>query len=157
MSLSAARRDRYRRIASRARKKPGEHGLRPYSVAIVVGTWAGTYVGNGLKTEALVAITEASGYPPKVAFLSEEALALSASTGQGLMKGSCTVGPITPDFSGGGTALSDLLPAVTSKKTVHVKLTGPAYPRGAKFLVKEVKTDRALHWTLVCEPVELIP
>ncbi len=158
MAISAARRDRYRRIANRARAIPGQHGLRPYTVAIIVGSWSGAYVGKGDKTEVLAAITEQGGYPPKVAFLSEEALALAASSGAGgLLKGSCTVGPITPDYPGGGTALSDLLPAVTAHKTVHVKLTGPAYPTGAKFLVKEVKTDKALHWTLVCEPVEPIP
>lgn len=155
MTLSDERRDRYRRIANRARTIPARHGLRPYTVAVVVGTWSGAYVGRGDKTEQLEAITE-QGYPPKVRFLSEEALALSASVGAGLLKGSCTIGPITPDYTGGGTALADLLPAVTSKKTVHVKLTGPSYPNGAKFLVKEVKTDRALHWTLVCEPVEVV-
>jgi hypothetical protein len=154
MAVSAARRERYRKIAARARRIPGEHGLRPYQVAIVLGTWSGSYVGSHAKFEETTPVTEQGGQPPKVRFLSEEALALSASTGQGLNKGSCTIGPITPDFSGGGTSLSELLPAVTQKQTVHVLLTGPAYPDGAKFAVKEVKTDRALHWTLVCEPVE---
>ncbi len=156
MATSAARRDRYRRIAARARKIPGEHGLRPYTVAIVVGFWAQDFIGRGGKVESVEPITEQAGQPPMVRFLSEEALALSASTGNGngLQKGSCTVGPITPPYAGGGTALEELLPAVAAHQTVHVQLTGPAYPRGAKFLVKEVKTDRALHWTLVCEPVE---
>jgi hypothetical protein len=154
MALSAQRRDRYRRIAARARRVPGEHGLRPYSVAIVVGTWSGRYIGGGAKYEQLEHIREANGQPPKVRFLSEEALALAASAGEGLQKGSCTIGPITPPFAGGGTALSDLVPAVHERQTVHVQLTGPAYPDGAKFVVKEVKTDRALHWMLTCEPVE---
>jgi hypothetical protein len=153
MSLPAARRERYQRIANRARRIPGEHGLRPYTVQIVVGTWSGAYVGGGSKIEQLETISE-QGHPPKVRFLNEEALALSGSIGEQLLKGSCTVGPITPAYPGGGTALSELLPAVAAHQTVHVVLTGPSYPRGAKFLIKEVKTDRALHWTLVCEPVE---
>jgi hypothetical protein len=150
MSLSAARRERYRRIAARARRIPGDHGLRVYTVAIVIGSWAGSYVGHGGKTETEEPIEEEGGHPPKVTFLSEEARALSQ-----LATGSCEIGPITPDFTGGGTALSSLLPAVASQQTVHVKLTGPAYPTGALFAVKEVKTGKALHWTLVCEPVSL--
>jgi hypothetical protein len=125
-------------------------------VAIIVGAWSGSYVGRGDKTETLVAITERGGQPPKVRFLNEEALALSGSVGDQLRQGACTVGPITPDYTGGGTALSELIPAVTTHQTVHVMLTGPAYPNGAKFLVKKVETDRALHWTLTCEPVEAL-
>lgn len=140
-----------------ARSIAGSLGLRPYSVAIVIGAWSGTYVGRGDKTDTLQPITEAGGQPPKVRFLNEEQLALSASTGTGLGKGSCTIGPITPDFPGGGTSLAELVPAVAAQQTVHVVLTGPAYPAGAKFLVKEVKTDRALHWLLVCEPVQPSP
>lgn len=149
MALSAQRRERYRRIAARARRIPGEHGLRPYTVAIVVGTWSGKYVGGGAKYEQLEQITECSGQPPKVRFLSEEAIALA-----NLNKGSVTIGPITPPYASGGTALSDLAPAVHARQTVHVQLVGPAYPEGAKFAVKEIKTDRALHWMLTCEPVE---
>jgi hypothetical protein len=157
MPLSSARRDRYRHIAARARRIPGQHGLRPYTVAIVVGAWSGSYIGRGDKTDTVVAITEAGGQSPKVRFLNEEQLALSASTGAGLGKGACTIGPITPDFAGGGTSLAELAPAVAAQQTVHVLLTGPAYPSGAKFLVKDVKTDHALHWTLVCEPVQPSP
>lgn len=150
MPLGTQRRDRLRKLAHRVRSIPGRgFGIRNYTVAIVVGTWSGAYVGRGDKTEALEAITEAHGQPPKVRFLNEEQLALAE-----LKTGACEIGPITPNFPGGGTALSDLLPAVTAHKTVHVRLTGPAYPSGAKFLVKKVGTDRALHWTLTCEPVE---
>lgn len=148
MSLPASRRDRYRRIANRVRAIPGKHGLRPYSVAIVIGTWAGTYVGRGGQTQTEETILE-QGYPPKVSFVNEEQRML-----QGLADGACTIGPITPDNSSGGTALSVLVPAVAAQRTVHVKLTGPAYPDGALYSVKEVKTDHALHWTLVCVPAE---
>jgi len=128
---------------------PGEHGLRPYSVAIVIGTWAGAYVGRGGKFETTEPITELGGFPPKVRFLNEEQRTLA-----GLADGACTVGPITPDNSSGGTAFSELVPAVAAQVEVHVRITGPAYPQGALFAVKEVKTDRALHWTLVCVPSE---
>lgn len=149
MSLPASRLDRYRRIAGRARKIPGQHGIRPYSVAIVIGAWAGPYVGRSGKTETLSAITERDGFPPKVRFLNEEQRTLA-----GLADGACTVGPITPDNSSGGTPLASLARAVAAQQEAHVKITGPAYPAGALFAVKEVKTDHALHWTLVCVPSE---
>lgn len=136
-------------LLNSVRAIPGQLGLRPYQVAIIIGTWSGEYVGGGSKFEQARAITEGNNQPPKVRFLDEEALALSGSSGQQLLKGSCTIGPITPV-----TTLATLLPAVSEGQTVHVRLTGPAYPRGAKFAIKKVATDRALHWTLTCEPVE---
>ncbi len=67
---------------------------------------------------------------------------------------SCEIGPITPDFGSGGTALSDIIPAVANGEMVHVLVTGPMFPNGAKFSIKKIETDRALHWTLSCEPVK---
>ncbi len=123
--------------------------MRPYSVAVIVGNWAGEYVGRGGSWDCGCPIQETGGQPPKVHFLNEERRALGA-----LAAGSCEIGPITPDFVGGGTPLDRLAPAIAAKQTVHVELTGPAYPKGAKFLVKELRSDRALRWMLVCEPVE---
>lgn len=129
---------------------PGNLGLRPYSVAVLTGTWSGTNTGRGSSIGELTAITEGGGQNPKVRMLNSEELALGS-----LGKGSVTIGPITPDFAGGGTPLSDLMPAVAAGQTVHVLLTGPEYPSGARFLIKDIQTDRALHWTLVAEPVSL--
>lgn len=144
--------DTWRAIAYSVRSIPAEFGLRPYSVSIVVGSWSGNHVGDGSRNEELIPILENNSSNPKVRFLNEEQRAL---TNLGI--GSCTVGPITPDHGANGTALADLLPAVAAHETVHVVITGPAYPDGARFAVKEVKTDRAIHWTLVCEPVSLVP
>lgn len=148
MAISADRRDRYRRIANRCRAIPGQHGLRPYEVDIVVGTWAGEYVGRGGSWSQSETILE-QGHPPKVRFVNEEQRLL-----RGLADGACTIGPVTPDHRDGGTALDALVPAVAAQQTVHVKITGPAYPSGALFAVKEVKTDRALRWILTCVPAE---
>lgn len=132
-----------------ARSIAGQLGFRPYSVDVVVGDWAGPYVGRGGGWEKSYPIQEGSAQSPKVRFLNEERRAL----GQ-LNAGSCEIGPITPDFLGGGTPLDRLAPAIAAKQTVHVELTGPAYPDGALFLIKELRTDRVLRWMLVCEPVE---
>ncbi len=149
MSTSQARLDRYRRIAFNKRSIPGRHGLRPYEVEVVTGYWSPTAIGRGGKIETVGPILESNGRNPKVRFLDEEARALS-----GLNHGAATVGPITPDCSIGGTAFTDIIPLVGDYSSIHVRLTGPAHPNGTLFTIKELKTDHAIHWTLVIEPVE---
>lgn len=140
--------DRFRRIAGKVRGIPGTFGLRPYTVAIVQGAWSGTYAGEGIEVATETAITEANGQPPKVRWLDDEQLALG-----GLGRGTVEIGPVTPDHSAGGTALSTLIPELARGRTLHVKLTGPEFPTGALFAVSEVKTDRALRWMLRAIPV----
>ena len=141
--------DTWRAIAYSLRSLPAEFGLRPYSVSIVTGTWTGSHVGDGDRLDQETPILE-NGANPKVRFANEEQRALS-----GMPIGSCEVGPITPDHGANGTPLTDIAPRVAAHETVHVIITGPAYPDGARFAVHEVKTDRALHWTLVCMPVSV--
>lgn len=136
-------------MISRVRAIPGQMGLRPYSVAIVIGAWNGSNTGRGAKATDLTPITEANGQPPKVRELNTEELALGD-----LGKGSLRIGPITPDFPGGGNSLDTLKPQVDAGQTVHVLVTGPGYPDGALFMIKSLNTDRALHWTLVVSPVQ---
>jgi hypothetical protein len=150
VALSDANRDRFRQIAASARGIPGQLGLRPYTVAIIIDTWFGSddHVGSGTSDIASpVPITEAGGQPPKVAFDSEDPLA----------KPTCTIGPITPPYAGGGTALNKLVVAAFENQAPHVLLTGPGYPQGARFAVIQVRTDKALHWTLVCEHADFQP
>ncbi len=146
--------DPWRSIAYSIRSLPAQFGLRPYSVSVVIGTWynntESTHVGDGSKNEQLIPILENGGTNPKLRFANEEQRALS-----GMEVGSCTIGPITPYFGSGGTPISNLLPAVANGETVHVIITGPQFPNGAKFSVKKVETDRALHWTMLCEPVNV--
>ena len=131
---------------------PGQLGLRNYTVAILCGTWSGTNTGRGDTIDESIPVTEGGGQPPKVRQVSTEELALGS-----LGKGSIRIGPITPGFPGGGNPLENLKPCVNAGQTLHVVLTGPEYPNGAKFLIKDVQTDRALHWTLTCEPVSENP
>lgn len=135
-----------------ARALPGTMGLRPYIVAIVSGQWNGSNTGRGAAAFDVVPVTESGGQPPKVRQLNSEELALT-----GFGKGSWTIGPVTPDFPGGGTPLSTLKPAVDAGQTVLVQLTGPEFPNGAQFQLKSFSSDRALHWTMVVSPVEENP
>jgi len=127
---------------------PGLLGIRPYTVSILVGTSTGAYTGRGDRLVEQFPITEAGGQPPKVRQLNTEELALG-----NLGKGSLRIGPITPDFPGGGTSIERIKPCVAAGQTVHVMVTGPEYPNGARFLIKDVQTDHALHYMLTAEPV----
>lgn len=137
--------DDLRPLLHSLRAIPGSLGLRPYSVKVITGNWSGDYVGHGGKWETEVSILEGDSQNPKVRFLNEEQRALG-----NLNHGACAVGPITP-FGVAATLLERLF-QVFAHQTVHIKLTGPAYPDGALFSVKEIKTDRAMHWMLTCEP-----
>lgn len=148
MSATSARLNRYRQIAGRARAIPGLYGLRPYTVAIIVANWTGDYVGAWDEfDDRAVPIVETSGQPPKVAFDSEDPL----------VKGKCVIGPITPPYPGGGTALETLVRRVLDSQESYVRITGPNYPDGANFAVTQVHTDHALHWTLDCEHSDFQP
>jgi hypothetical protein len=142
--------DPWRSIAYSVRNIPASFGLRQYSVSVVIGTWSGDHVGDGDLNEQITPILESGGTNPKVRFMNEEQRTLS-----GMEIGSCEVGPITPDFGSNGTPLSYLLPTVESGETVHALITGPQFPNGAKFSIKKVETDHALHWKMLCEPVSL--
>lgn len=138
----------FRRILHNARAIAGTLGLRPYRVYVLHGSWSGTYPGEGAETETSTEITESGGQPPKVRFLNDEELQLAG----GVPRGPVNIGPITPDHGSGGTALSTLIPAVTAGQTVYLKLVGPQFPDGVKYVITEVGTDRALHYTIRAQP-----
>ncbi len=140
--------DTLKPILYSVRAIPGQLGLRPYSVAVLATTYSGANTGRGDSITELTAITEADGQPPKVRQLNTEELALG-----GLGKGSLRIGPITPGHTGGGTPIETLKPSLLAGQTLHVIVTGPEYPNGSKFLLKDIETDRALHFTLTVEPV----
>lgn len=130
------------------RSIPGDMGIRPYTVAILTSTYAGDYTGRGDSIGEVVQITEGNGQPPKVRELNTEELALG-----NLGKGSLRIGPITPGFNGGGTPIDVLKPCLAAGQTLHVIVTGPEYPNGAKFAIKDISTDHAMHYMLTVEPV----
>lgn len=149
MSLSTLRRDRYRKIAHRYRSLPGEHGLRPHTVAVVTKAYAGAELGQGVETTTTIPIVERGGYPPKVRNLSSEQLALA-----GYDRATWEIGPITPDFSGGGTLISMLTQSGIGPNTEpHIFMTGPEFPNGANFRVMKSQSDHALHYTIQVQRV----
>lgn len=148
MSLSASRRDRYRRIAGRARKIPGEHGLREHHVCVVVARTSGVYTGDGGRWEAANEILE-QGQPPKVRWLKNDELAL----GQ-LPDGTVEIGPITPQNSGGGTRITLFDGSTIEVGAVELfRITGPQHPDGADYRKLSSSADHALHYTIRASPV----
>jgi hypothetical protein len=141
-------REKYRTIVWQHRNLPAIHGLRPHSVAIIDAAWSGAYVGRGDESRYETPLVESGGHNPKVRWLTDEELALG-----NLLKGVVEIGPITPDFSGGGTSLTMLNPTTTAGETLHLLITGPQHPTGAKYRVTSVGCDRALHYTIRAEPV----
>lgn len=141
-------RDSLRRIAYRARAIPSRYGLRPYSVSILTGAWSGTHTGNGVETRTQIPIVEANGAPPKVRWKTNEEVVV-----QGIDKGTITVGPITPDFPGGGTTYAMLQPALARGETIHALLSGPDMPQPTKFEITTINADRGLHWSFEAKPV----
>ncbi len=138
-----------KRLVHGIRAIPGEFGLRPYTVEVVLGTWNGVNTGRGARAREYLPITEGRGQPPKVRMLTTEELALGD-----LGKGSIRIGPITPAFAGGGTSIAALKPALESGQTLHLRITGPdTKPSGDTYLLKSINTDHAIHWTLTAEPV----
>lgn len=140
-------RENIRKLAYNLRRLPGERfGIRPYTVAVLIREWDGGEVGQGTLTETLTPIVEANGQPPKVHWLTSEELAVG-----GLPAGTVEIGPVTPDFPGGGTTLATLQPDLDDSSELFYVLTGPEYPSGGKFRLTGVRTDRTFGYRVTLE------
>jgi hypothetical protein len=136
-----------RKLANHLRALPGRMGIRPYSIEVQVTTSAGAELGEGAQTVVTTLITEANGQPPKVRWLSNKEIALG-----GYEDGTVEVGPITPDFPGGGTAIATLHPNPAVNSTVRVVLRGPDYgANGARFRLQNLRHERFCQYVLVLE------
>lgn len=141
-------RDRYKQYAYRYRNYPGKHGLRPHTVDLVTTTWSGAQTGEGTKTVTTTPLVERDGLPPKVRWLKQEEIALRQ-----LAQGSVSIGPITPDFSLGGTSIAALSGSATpNAATFHFIITGPQHPSGAKYKLETTGGDHALHYSIIASP-----
>ena len=137
-------RDRLRKRVAKIRAIPFRFGVRPYFVAVEVKSWSGDERGEGLSAKTLVKITEANGRPPKIRWLNSEEIALG-----GFEQAAVRVGPITP----GNTPREALEPCTDGNDTVHWILTGPRYPNGAKFALRDVEDHRGYQFNVILEKV----
>lgn len=139
-------RDDIRALAYSVRQIPGDLGVRPYTVSVSVSTWSGATPGEGTEDVTVTAITEANGQPPKVRWLTDEERALG-----GYADAVIEVGPITPDFPGGGTSwavLTQSAAAAVPGTVIRYVLTGPEFPSGANFERVGGTSDRTFNYKL---------
>jgi hypothetical protein len=133
-------------LVNAIRAIPGELGLRPHTISVLLGTWSGDHTGEGTETASSTAILE-SAQNPKVRWLKQEERALAD-----LPEGSCEIGPLTPSYPGGGFTLSTIT-SFDRGETLHLRIVGPQHPSGAVYRVTKINADHALHYTLQAVPV----
>jgi hypothetical protein len=114
--------------------------LRRYVVEHVSQTWTGELPGEGTTTGPVYTpITVGDGARPKVAQLSQRDVIASGGLYQDQ---DLRIGPLTPPFTGGGTAITTFDPAsVGPAATVMFRITGPGCEGGA--LYRKVGQDVA--------------
>jgi hypothetical protein len=141
----------FRRIADRARAIPAKFGLREHTVTLITRLTSGAGLPwDAPGIEKRTPITVSGGAAPKVRFPSQREIAL------GMMSmGSVVIGPFTPDYGSGGIdrSLFDGSQMATGDGLL-IEVTGPQFPSGARFRSKNINLDRALHVTMVCNPVD---
>lgn len=141
--------DSLKPMVSSIRSIPGQLGLRPHTVSVVLDAWSGAELGEGALTRTITSIAEQNGYPPKTRNLSSEEIAVA-----GYDRETWEIGPITPSFIGGGTLLATLSNSNLAANTEpHFVITGPSFPNGANFRVVRSSTDKALHYTFQVQRV----
>lgn len=146
MTAGTVRRGRLRKLADRIRKIPNSRfGLRPHTVALIQTLWINP---DESAPDPLPILN--GGENPKVRFLTMKERYASA-----LGEHSIEVGPITPEFDGGGYTAEQLFPKSPTfggQGTVHYLVTGPGMKvEGSKYAVRECKFDGALGYRLVME------
>jgi hypothetical protein len=141
--------DAYRAICFQARAIPGQFGLRPHTVEVGITGYTGANTGDGSPTAAWTLIHEAGGISPKVRQLKGDEIAIG-----NLADGAIRIGPITPDFTGGGTSVAVLMAeGIATGQMRHLRITGPMHPNGALYAIKSSDFTAALHYYLTAEPI----
>jgi hypothetical protein len=150
MATPEARKARYQRIANRARRIPGQHGLRPHSV-VLIGVRAGgdgEHTGTGGRWELETPIEHLGGGAPKVRWAKDQDVAMGV-----VPKGQATIGPITSDFTGFENLEALVGDNLETGAVRLLRITGPKHPKGADYRITDVKCERALHYLITAEPV----
>lgn len=132
-----------------ARGLLGAFGLRPFRVSVLVRTWSGRRAGEGTSTDAYTPLKVGSN-DPKVRQVDPRDVVAS---GGDLTTSMFDIGPMTPEFEGGGTTYASIDPPVTGSATeVFFVVWGPGLP-DAGALCKRVssQTDSPFRYTVRVE------
>lgn len=137
---------------------PGQLGLRVFTVAgVVTKTYSGPRIGQGSVATTEVDLSVAFGMqPPKVRQLSQEDIVRS---GGELETVQFEIGPVTPNFAGGGFAYSVFEPVTTSSLTeVFFRIVGPGTQTDGDWFVKtSAKRDRPFRFMVTVKKTAARP
>lgn len=133
------------KILDQARAKLDTVGLCPFQVFVRVRTWSGDRVGMGTSSDVVQPITVANGKRPQVELVREKSI---VSPGTPLMTATFLVGPLTPEYPGGGVPTSLLSPAGGKNIEVAFIVKGPDLP-ATGLLCKKTKLDASNPFRLV--------
>lgn len=127
----------------------GVLGLRPYTVTCRVRVWSGERPGLGSRTDidtVLYNTINGVKYPVRVRTRTQRDVIAS---GGRFSDHDFLVGPMTPQYVGGGYTIGQLDPAPTNSATEIVWfMSGPDLPPNAAF--SKVGTEgTALHYTVI--------
>ncbi len=129
-----------------ARGLLGAFGLRPFRVSVLVRTWSGRRVGEGDSTDEVTPI-KVGGGDPKVRQVDPRDVVAS---GGDLTMGMFDIGPMTPEFEGGGTTYDSIDPPAHGNATeVFFVVWGPGLPAtGALCKRVSSQTDSPFRYTV---------
>lgn len=133
---------------------PGQMGLRPHVVSILVRTWSGPRVGVGASSDTETGLKTDLGLTQTKARNITQAEVIASGglySTQDIM-----VGPITPPFTG-STADNDAIsifdpPPNGAPVEVFFRIRGPGYPAGGGWFVKKAQmTDKPFRYMLILQ------
>ncbi len=139
-------RQRYRDLANRYRRIPGELGLRPWRVFALVGAWSGTDAGEGTRTDTETELLE-HGQPPKVRQVKADQVALDT----GLQNGDYVIGPVTPVV---GTAWDAIVGSnAAANQAFQFRITNSETGDDHRCVLVTITSDHALNTMITVRPV----
>jgi hypothetical protein len=138
--------------------------IRPYTVTLRVTTWAppstddtDIQIGRGTQTDTDTPITLAGGARPKVKRVSHRE---TVAAGGKYQQGDFRIGPLTPDYLGGGLTFATMAPTGTgdARTQYYFVLRGPDLPADGMLCTPvQEEADHALHMYLVVRPKGVVP
>lgn len=134
-------------VVDAARAIAGELGFRPFQVWVRVTTYAGTRVGQGASSYTDTRLLVGGGQNPRVREVRRKDVIAGSNT---FVDAQYDIGPLTPQFPGGGTAESVVDPQRPSSPTeVHYLIKGRNLPATGLLCQKiESSFDRPLRTTI---------
>ncbi len=148
----------------RLRAIPAKYGLRSYTVTLRVTTWnpdatddTDIQLGRGTSSVVETPIALAGGARPKVRRVNYKE---TVAAGGKYQQGDFRIGPMTPNYLGGGLTFAMMAPTGTrdARTHYHFVLTGPDLPAGGMLCqpVQE-EADHPMHRYLVVRPEGVVP